>query len=624
MAGLSLLLLQREPISPALRQIARTCAAIIAAIGLLTICEYALGWNLRIDELLIREPVGAVGTLSPGRMAIATALNFSLVGAALLLLSAERAYWYSQVLALAATFVSLLLIVGFAYRVDARFGMAFSTQVALPTAAVFILLCPGIIAARPDKGLTSIATANTPGGIIIRRLVPPAVVLPLALGWLGLTGYRTGLYGFEFWVSLQTLATTVIAAALIWWNAASLNRARVEQKRVEDALLLSEERFRLAVLEAPIPLLIHDEDDKILQMSKGWTRFSGYTLEDIPTYSEWNARALGEGSECVREHMARLFEKDETVSNGEWVINTRDGESRVWDSYTTPLGRLGDGKRVFLSIAVDVTERKQGEEEIRKLNENLEQRVVERTEQLAAANKELEAFSYSVSHDLRAPLRHIDGFVQLLTRSEAGRLEPASAHYLETIAGAAGKMGRLIDELLTFSRTGRKEIQTTRVELGTLIEEAQVVLAPAMKDRSIVWKIAPLQAVEGDAAMLRLVLVNLLSNAIKYTRPRLKARIEIGSLNGEDENVTMFVRDNGVGFDMQYAQNLFGVFQRLHREDEFEGTGIGLATVRRIVNRHGGSVWAEGAPGRGATLYVKLKKAKGEAIEPQKDPFGGG
>jgi len=230
-----------------------------------------------------------------------------------------------------------------------------------------------------------------------------------------------------------------------------------------------------------------------------------------------------------------------------------------------------------------------------------------------AANKELEAFSYSVSHDLRAPLRHIGGFVQFLLKREEGKLDPTSWRYLTNIAESSDKMSQLIDDLLAFSRTGRAEMQVRPIDLNEMVKEVQQELAPALEKRHITWEIGPLPSVEADPALLRQVWVNLLSNAVKFTAPRPEARVEIGATQhgagdaGKEDEVTLFVRDNGVGFDLQYEHKLFGVFQRLHREDEFEGTGIGLATVRRIIHRHGGRVWAEGAVDQGATFYFTLR-----------------
>ncbi len=288
--------------------------------------------------------------------------------------------------------------------------------------------------------------------------------------------------------------------------------------------------------------------------------------------------------------------------------NTEIGE-RIFEVRQAPEKDAAGNVVSVLGIARDITEQKQAKQEIQKLNQELEQRVADRTAQLEAANKELEAFAYSVSHDLRAPLRHIDGFMELLEGSLGANLDECSQHYMDTIADAAKHMGQLIDDLLAFSRMGRQEISKTQVDIGALVGEVIGGYEPKTQGRIVRWNVADLPTVSGDRAMLRLVLVNLISNALKFTQPRQEVEIEVGCILDSDADVEIFVRDNGVGFDMQYADKLFGVFQRLHREDEFEGTGIGLANVRRIINRHGGRTWAEGKVDQGATFYFSLPQS---------------
>jgi signal transduction histidine kinase len=245
-------------------------------------------------------------------------------------------------------------------------------------------------------------------------------------------------------------------------------------------------------------------------------------------------------------------------------------------------------------------------EQLHQSLETLEQRVAERTTQLEAANKELEAFSYSVSHDLRAPLRHIDGYLALLQETAGPALDAESLQHLRTIADAARHMSTLIDDLLSFSRMGRQAMRKTPVDLGALVADVVRGFAPEIEGRDIDWHIAPLPVVAADCSMLRVVLVNLISNALKYTSKRPQARIEIGTQPGEPGETVIFVRDNGAGFDMRFQDKLFGVFQRLHRIDEFDGIGIGLANVLRVIERHGGRTWANGKVDAGATFYFAL------------------
>jgi two-component system, sensor histidine kinase and response regulator len=256
------------------------------------------------------------------------------------------------------------------------------------------------------------------------------------------------------------------------------------------------------------------------------------------------------------------------------------------------------------ALEAEIAERRQAEQRIRDLNDQLAQRIGE----LASANTELEAFSYSVSHDLRAPLRQVVGFVGRLTKPRSEELDPkAAAEYLPLIRHAVTRMGRLIDDLLEFSRVGRTELLSENVSLQGLLDQTLQSLQSDVAGRSIHWKVDPLPEVHGDPAMLRQVLANLIDNAVKFTRPRESAEIAIGCTPAEHEYVVC-VRDNGVGFDPRYAHKLFGVFQRLHSAAEFEGTGIGLASVRRIIERHGGRTWAESALGQGSTFCFSLPR----------------
>jgi len=262
-----------------------------------------------------------------------------------------------------------------------------------------------------------------------------------------------------------------------------------------------------------------------------------------------------------------------------------------------------------LIIAVFSAVRRRIEDSLRQAQEEL----AERAGELEAANKELEAFAYSVSHDLRAPLRHVAGYAELLQKQASSLLDDKSRRYLKTILESAKRMGDLIDDLLSFSRIGRAETKKRAVNLEQLVREAVAELGQETTDREIAWKIGALPVWYGDRSMLKVVLVNLLSNAVKFTRTRTRAEIEIGSADERENQVEVFVRDNGVGFDMQHVNKLFGVFQRLHLREEFEGTGIGLATVQRIIHRHGGKVRAEGAVDQGATFYFSLPNAQDAA-----------
>lgn len=383
---------------------------------------------------------------------------------------------------------------------------------------------------------------------------------------------------------------------------------RLQRRQAEEALLSSEERYRSLVELSPDALFVQIDNRVVFINSAGVKLFGaanpeqiiGRNLQDLVPRDRWR---------LVQQRLHRMLEEGKATSFVEEKMLRLDGRTVDVELAAAPL--IFAGKTAAQVIAHDISERKQSEEEIRRLNVDLEKRVTERTAELEATNKELEAFSYSVSHDLRAPLRHIEGFVEILL-SNAGKGMPGeSAGHLQTIAAAAKQMGRLIDDLLAFSRTARAEIQRTRFSLGELIRATIRDLHHETENRLVEWVVQELPEVDADPALLRQVVLNLLGNALKYTRTRTAARIEIGSNNSGTESI-IFIRDNGVGFDMRYAHKLFGVFQRLHRAADFEGTGVGLANVRRIIHRHGGRTWAEAEINKGATFYFSLPQNPSE------------
>jgi len=287
--------------------------------------------------------------------------------------------------------------------------------------------------------------------------------------------------------------------------------------------------------------------------------------------------------------------------------------------YNATVFRNGSGaiEGVF-AAARDVTDLKRTQQELSVLNLTLEQRVEERTAALAALNKELEAFNYAVSHDLRAPLRHIDGFSKLLLKDYSAVLPEGGREYVSLICESTGEMGKLVDDLLNLSRVGRRELSLQVAGLNPIVEEVVAELKADAPDRTIEWRIQRIPFLECDPGLLKQVFANLLSNAVKFTRPREQAVIEVGATE-QDGQPVVFVRDNGVGFNMKYADKLFGVFQRLHRQEDFEGTGVGLATVQRIIRKHGGKVWAEAELNQGATFYFTLGRSRSTGVETHKD-----
>jgi signal transduction histidine kinase len=301
------------------------------------------------------------------------------------------------------------------------------------------------------------------------------------------------------------------------------------------------------------------------------------------------------------EPIARLVAAAEAVSR-EKDYTVRVEPTRNRDELGALIGTFNE---MLVQIQTRDAEVEAATERFHRLNEELEQRVLRRTTELEAINKELEAFTYSVSHDLRAPLRRIDGFANLLVEQHGAQLSDGAAHYLRRVREGTRHMGQLVDDLLNLARLGRKELSLRVTGLSSIVEAVAESLKQESADRAIEWRIHPLPFVECDPALMEVIFTNLLSNAVKYTRPRGQAIVEVGTVEQNGDPV-IFVRDNGVGFSMRYADKLFGVFQRLHRAEDFEGTGVGLATVQRIVHKHGGAIWVEAELDKGACFYFTV------------------
>lgn len=376
----------------------------------------------------------------------------------------------------------------------------------------------------------------------------------------------------------------------------------------------SEVKYRTLIQKIQAGVVVYDPDKRTLLSNSAAQSLLGLSDDQIsgkvPIDTDWYF-LKEDGSRMSKDEypLNKLVSEKSTLRDYVVGIHKPANQNLVWIQVNGDpvMDSNGNLEQIIITF-VDIGGRKLAEEEIRKFNDELEQRVADRTSRLEEANREMEAFSYSVSHDLRAPLRHIDGFVGLLRQDNLPQLDENGKHYLEIISNSVKKMNTLIDDILSFSRAGRAEMKTREVDFTKIIYEIIDELKPDLNQRKIEWNISPLPMMQADASMIRQVFYNLILNAVKFTKPCPVANIEIGIVpahQGEKE-IVFFIRDNGVGFNMNYADQLFGVFKRLHSESQFEGTGIGLANVKRIISRHGGRVWAESEEGKGATFFFSL------------------
>jgi PAS domain S-box-containing protein len=413
----------------------------------------------------------------------------------------------------------------------------------------------------------------------------------------------------EAWIGSYSFAPIRDAEGAIIGSVV-VGRDISDRKHAEERLRESEERYRTVADYTYDWEYWRAPDGKVLYISPSCERITGYSIQDfmenpdlLDSIVHFEDHLIYEEHHSAIEHEVN----DPSVHETDFRIRRRDGEMR-WIGHTCQLIRRSDGTKLGRRATNrDITERKIAEEEVYRLNQTLEMRVKERTIQLEAANKELEAFAYSVSHDLRAPLRGIDGWSLALLEDYHDQLDEQGQKYLDRVRTEANRMGQLIDDLLLLSRVTRAEMQTKPVDLSGLAQTIVARLQAAQPERQVAVTIQPGLTTQGDAALLGVVLTNLLDNAWKFTGKRPAARIEFGQTL-VDGQPTYFVCDNGAGFDMAYAQKLFGAFQRLHKNTDFPGTGVGLATVQRIVRRHGGQVWAEAQVDQGATFFFTLQE----------------
>jgi PAS domain S-box-containing protein len=573
--------------------LARACAGALMVAGLL----YAVSPGL--FGLLAQR----TDTPDRLRMAMSTAVSFAMLGIGLQLVKDYAYRVVFQSLFLGVMVIAALGISRYLYG-----GKIFPPEheMAVHTGGTLLVLALAALHLRVDVGLIALAMDRGTAGKLMRRLLPAAIVIPLGFGWLRLKGQEAGWYGTETGLTLYALTNVLVFAALIWRNALYVQKVDGNRKRAELRLRASlREVVDLnTALDEHAIVAITGTDGRITFVNDKFCAISKFPREELLGQDHRIVNSGFHSKEFIRDLWAAI--EAGKIWRADFKNRAKDGTFYWVSTIIMPfLDDAGTPLR-YVAIGTDITGHKLAEEQIQSMNRELELRVQSRTEELESANKELEAFSYSVSHDLRSPLRAMNGFSEAVLEDYGPQLPEEGQRLLRTIRQNAQKMSHLIDDLLAFSRLSRAKLEKRRVPTEPLVRSVLDDLAMDRQNREVEIEIGALPESYGDPALLRQVWVNLLSNALKYSRQRAPAQIEIGG-SVTDGTPGFYVRDNGTGFDPRYAHKLFGVFQRLHRAEDFEGTGVGLAIVQRIVHRHGGRVSAEAAVDKGATFSFTLE-----------------
>jgi len=602
--------------------IIRILAGIIFLIGLLKTCSYLFDFNFQLDTLIFSEKLIEPGSHILNHMAPNTSFCFTLAGIALLFISFGK-QTIGQLVSIIIFLFSLFPIIGYWYQVPEFYGIGSFIPMALNTACCFFLVASALLFLFPSEGIMLAVTNNTVGGFTARILLPLAIIFPLTIAYFRMKGQEMGWYGTEFGIALFTISVILLFTITIWALAHYLSKIDLKRKEAEEQIqklnaeleskveertkeLRSSEKRLSSIYDTTGDIIFvleieKNERYKFSSVNKSFQNATGipyeavvgkYVHEIIPEPSL--GIALEKYKEAIAEKTIMRWEETSQYPTG--LLTGEVSIAPVFDEAGNCIRLIG--------AVHDITKRKKAEEEINRLNEELEQKVIDRTAQLESVNKELEAFSYSVSHDLRAPLRAVNGYAKILLEDYEKKIDEDGISALQAIMNNSKKMGVLIDDLLAFSRLGRKEITASEINMNALVRTVRDEILNG-EEKETEFKIEQLPPALGDQPLIRQVWVNLISNAIKYSQHKPKPMIEIGALSN-GSTVEYYVRDNGAGFDMQYYDKLFGVFQRLHSQEEFEGTGIGLAIVQKIISRHNGTVRAEAKINEGACFYFSL------------------
>ncbi|PJZ67451.1 PAS domain-containing sensor histidine kinase [Leptospira wolffii] len=632
--GLSLLLLFRDKVR--YRIIVRSASFLISLIGAVKIFGLSIGLDFGLDKILFSQKVASdIINGRPNQMAPNTAFDFLLLGLSVFFLTLRKASLRSasNYLSFVVMLVGIFSVVGYLYQVKEFYGFLSFIPMALPTAICFLFCSFSILIYNGDYAFMRVFTSRYLGGKLARILFPFIILVPVIFGMLRIYLYRIYPVSFELGVGFLITAIILTFFLVVYFASSELDKAdRARTKAEEDLsglnrdlerlvqlrtmeLYRSENRFRTIIEQFPYPVLTYTSDGSCTGANLAWEEMWNARRDNLVDYNILKDSQMQKSD--LFHHVQRAFSGEAAVSEPykyDPSLIGKEGRARWMQLVLHPVKNTAGKLLEVIAVQQDITESKEAEDEIRSLNNALEERVRQRTEQLLLANKELESFSYSISHDLRAPIRGINGYTRILEEDYGDKLDAEANRVISKILANAKQMGQLVDDLLEFSRLGRMELAHRELLTKDIVSAVYSELSGYEKNRDIELVVGSLPNVRADQMAFRQLWVNLISNALKYTRKTEKARIEIGSFEENGESI-FFIKDNGAGFNMQYYEKIFGVFQRLHSQEDFEGTGVGLAIVNRIVSRHGGRVWAEGEIGKGASFYFTMPGKDSEFSE---------
>lgn len=592
-------------------------AAVILTLALCRLADIFAGADTRVDQLLFPHQIANdLFDNQPNRMAPNTAIGFLFLGIALLLLLVGRSRQKqpAQYALIPVAMIAFLGILGYLYRVSAFYGVLHYIPMAFHSALCLLLSILAMLFLTPERGVMRVFTTTFSGSQIGRYLIPAVILVPALLGYLRLISDWYLHFPVGFGVAMLAIGIIMVLLALVGYSTVMLN--------AKDALQ-HETQAKLGQLNRELEKRVEERTAAALKNSARLHSVMENMLEgaQIIDYS-WRYLFVNEAvarharltkEQLIGRAMTDLFSVSENLALFQTLrICLEQRKSRhIEVRIVFPDSRVGwfelsvqpviEG--LFI-LSVDITERKEAEDRVHQANSELEKKVAERTAQLQHLNHELESFSYSISHDLRAPLRAVEGYAHMLNERAGAQLDAENSRMLKAIQAGAARMNELIDDILNLSQLDAQQVARRHVDMNKLVAEVLHELLGHEK-RVAQLSVDNLPPVEADPGLIRQVFTNLLSNALKYSAKQENPQINITASNA-DGKIIYSVRDNGVGFDMAYADKLFGVFQRMHKATDYEGTGVGLAIVQRIVHKHGGEVWAEAEPQKGATFYFSL------------------